>query len=74
MVVTMPDEIRDTIIECLNYKEEKPKTLTRAQRVKLKMLRHLVDTNDSPTTEFIKLSDELRKELGPDYFDHALEI
>jgi hypothetical protein len=74
MIIAMPDHIRDTIVECLNYKEEKPKVLTRAQRVKLKMLRRLVDTSDKVTPEFIQLSDELREELGPEYFDYALEI
>ena len=73
-IVTMPDEIRKTITECLMYVEKPKKKITPTQRIKLTMLRRLVDTCDSPTPEFIQLSDELRKELGPEYFDYCLEI
>jgi len=72
ITVTMPDSVRDTIVQCLMQKEEKPTKLTTTQKAKLIALRRLVDSCDSPTTEFVQLSDELRKELGPEYFDFAL--
>ena len=74
IIVTMPDSIRDTIVQCLTQKEKPKPKLNDRQVSKLKALRYLVDSCDSPTPEFVQLSDELRKELGPEYFDLCLEV
>lgn len=72
MIVTMPQEVKETIIECL--KEAEPVKLTRAQVMKLKAARRLIDTNDKPTPEYLQLEKELQKELGNDWFSFALEV
>jgi hypothetical protein len=70
----MPDSIRDTLVQVFSQKDAPMPELTDRQVSKLKALRHLVDTGDSVTPEFIQLSDELRSELGPEYFDLCLEV
>lgn len=73
MIVTMPEEIKETIIDCLKFKDEKP-NLTDEQIMKLKAARRIIDTNDKPTPEYFQLEEELRKEFGSDWFSLALEV